>query len=156
MIDGEYVCIECAKENVENVIEEFCGSFAKAIPEDFDLSEHGWKKLDREFENGLHYGQNDSPEVIAHDLIDRGVERFIFQIDGASQFSLSFAIWIPEDCELNPEDVESEGVNNAEMLSKALKSVPPNVDGYVNVHKLQSDGSVVTELVTPDRFINGI
>jgi len=88
-----------------------------------DLGEHGYVKIDKEYENGFYPGQSDDPKVIAESLRKQGIRRFVFDIDGVGQFDCAFSLWIHKsECpKLGSTEIESKGVDIAAAMQAALK-----------------------------------
>jgi hypothetical protein len=61
---------------------------------DIDPADHGYVKLQGDFENGFHPGQNDDPKKIYSELRANGETRpLIFVLDGVGQFDMEFSVW---------------------------------------------------------------
>lgn len=129
--DGDLYCEDCLKNNaVNDYLEDIEGDCNKAITLDVDPSEYGYIRVNMDFENGFHYGQNDDPKNIGKVLKSHGITRFVFLVDDVGQFDIGFSVWIHES-ELedrNIEEIESmlrseveEGPNIAENTKKALQ-----------------------------------
>ena len=96
--DGEILCECCIGEDPESILADLRGNPDKALTLDsIDLAEHGYVKAWGEFESGFHHGQDDSPRAIAKALEKRGVEDYIFSLDGKGQFDVSFSVWVKDD-----------------------------------------------------------
>lgn len=105
-----YYCEACVIDDPEDYLESLEGNPRKANTLDLDLEKQGYRKVDIDFENGLHGGQDDNSEKIAESLRKLGVERFIFEIDGVGQFEISFSVWVHE--------TESDKCDPDEIISK--------------------------------------
>jgi len=158
-----YICGDCVMEDPEDYLEWLSEPTsegpARALTFDgINLSEHGWKRLNKDFENGLYGGQRDNPQVIRASLAEKGLDRCIFVIDATGQFDLRFSTWIPQDAEI--EDVKSAGSDPAEGMRRALQNHDfdsiPAPDGGVVVNKIDcASGTVATKVVSPEDFIAG-
>lgn len=80
-------------------------------------ADHGWTKVDVDFENGLHPGQNDDPRAIMKTLQDIGLD--VLFTGERGQFDTRFAPWVrwdeamgngtaPESCSLCDENGTNE------------------------------------------------
>jgi hypothetical protein len=98
---GEIICNKCIDpteylESLENK------TYSCNTLRNIDPSEYGYVKLQGDFENGLHAGQNDDPEEIYQDLRVRGETRpLIFVLDGVGQFDMKFSVWVKLKDEAN-------------------------------------------------------
>jgi hypothetical protein len=158
------VCKECVeKHELDNYIEWLEGSPRHADTFGIDFAAHGYFKAQDDFENGFHRGQDADPEVIAESLRAKGIERFLFAIDGKGQFDINFSLWIHNDFkalwvgELDAD--ETDGPSNSEALDRALRSVPV-VDcppGHVVISNIDvSAGTVETKVVPHIEFVAGL
>jgi hypothetical protein len=65
----------------------------KALNDHISPADYGYRKLEGDFENGFHPGQNDNPTEIYKRLHAQGKKRLLFSIDSVGQFDMSFSIW---------------------------------------------------------------
>lgn len=106
----ELVCHNCIKEDPIPFLEEMEGDSRKAVTFNINLEDHGYVKVNgNSYENGW-YGTEDDPKEIARDLRSKGIERFIFTIDGKGQFNLTFSVWVHESEAGKLEDEEEDDV----------------------------------------------
>lgn len=110
--DGDIVCFKCIDpaEHLERL--EGQSSRCNTI-ETIDPTQHGYVKIEHSFENGLHPGQAAEPATIAKTLRRVGVRRFLFNLDEARQFDLSFSVYVHESV-LGHERVGDDSLNQAE------------------------------------------
>lgn len=157
------VCHECIKEDPSDYLEKLEGTTTCMTLDGIDLEEAGYVKLESDLECGFHGGQDADPNVIAKSLLSLGVTRFIFTLDEASQFYVSFGIWIAKE-ELETldrdkwEQAAKNGVSVSDGLRRALQSVTttPPQDGGVMVTKLDvKAGTSETHEVSREEFIAG-
>ena len=165
-LDGDILCHECAQKCADEIVEDFVGSDTRCLTKDLgiDLSEHGFDRLDQDFENGLYGGQDNHPKQIAAALRKRGVDRFIFTLDSVGQFDMDFSVWIDRaqmekiPCGI-PEGETKCALDPAEGLKRALQSASlqhPDGDG-ITVTKIDvSTGTATTRKVSNEKFIKGI
>lgn len=106
MGDCEIICHECIAEDPEMYLEEFEGKGETAWTLDIDPADHGYTLLEGGFENGMHPGQNDSPEEIADRLRARGITRFLFRLDSVGQFDARFSVYVK--AQDNDDDAEGD------------------------------------------------
>lgn len=89
-----------------------------------DPSDHGFERLDVDFESGFHPGQDSDPSVIAEELESRGVERFLFEIESVGQFDASFCVWVDSE-EIDKargfERRDGDGFSPAQAAQAALR-----------------------------------
>ena len=89
--DCEMLCIDCL--DVEEYLESLEDNPRQALNDHISPADYGYIKLEGEFENGLHPGQNDNPKNIYERLHAAGHKRLLFNIDEVSQFYITFSIW---------------------------------------------------------------
>lgn len=90
-LDGELLCKECVP--MEEYLETLEDRPTHAVNDHIDPADYGYVKLEGDFENGFHPGQNDNPREIYKRLHAAGHKRLIFNIDSVGQFDLQFSIW---------------------------------------------------------------
>lgn len=122
-------CIDCLDipeylESLENLSNRACNLIG------VNPTEHGYTRLDVEFESGMNWGQDASPKLILELLQECGAKRVLFDIDSVGQFGLSFGVYVPDtDIEnlvvynLALETGKTDGPSNAARLSNALKGL---------------------------------
>jgi hypothetical protein len=130
-----------------------------------DPAEHGYVKLEGDFENGYHPGQDADPKVIGKSLRKMGIKRYLFVLDGTGQFDLSFSVWVhkdewSEEREHQWRTAKKDGPSPSEAMKKALQSVPPvevkKEGNTITVHKINAEtGEVTTKEITPRDFVEG-
>jgi hypothetical protein len=162
--DGECICRDCVKsKELDNYIEWLEESPRRADTFGINFEEHGYFKAQDDFENGFHRGQDADPEVIAESLRAKGIERFLFAIDGKGQFDINFSLWIHNDFkaqwsgELGRD--ETDGPSNSEALDRALRNVPVVAcpPGHVVVTNIDvPSGKVETKVVSRVQFEAGL
>lgn len=65
------------------------------LPSFIDLSETDYERVECDYENGFHVGQNDDPKTLAkHFLGLLDVESIVFKIDSTGQFDINFSVWV--------------------------------------------------------------
>lgn len=160
----EIICCNCVKEEPAQYLELFEGSHKKAWtiegvnPEDF-----GYQKVTKDFETGWYGGQNDDPKAIAESLKKMGIERFLFDITAVGQFDTHFRVLIHESelpkfsAQAFSED-ETTGPDPAVVIQSALQNMPvvSNPGPGVVYHKINSDGTVDTKIISPEEFVKGV
>lgn len=143
--DGDCICSECVLKDPSEYLESLEGQTDKALTFSLDLSEHGYRKLDESYENGLYGGQADEPGKIGAALEAQGITRYIFEIDSVGQFDLRFSVWVHEDESLDQDQFDSAektGVDPAREMEKALR-------GASSAYKVE------TREVSADEFVSG-
>lgn len=161
--DGDILCESCVEDDPEDMLADLRGNADKALTLDnIDLSEHGYARVERTFENGWHGGQDDSPRAIAKWLREHGIEDFVFEIDSVGQFDMRFSVWVREEDAEKAEDAQGKAaVDPARALDAALRSIPAvgSTGGGIQYTKVSvgDDGATVTtRTVSPEQFIAGI
>jgi hypothetical protein len=96
-LNGELTCIECT--DIEAYLETLENNPRRAVNDHINPADYGYIKLEGDFENGWHPGQNDDPKEIFKRLQAAGHKRLLFNIDSVSQFYITFEVY---------EKIESE------------------------------------------------
>jgi hypothetical protein len=163
--DGEIICKECIdpKDHLANLE----GKDNSCDTLEIDPSDHGYTRVDHDFENGLHEGMADDPKNIAKALRSQGIERFLFVLDEASQFFIRFSVWIHDE-QFGKFDFEKfekakltcDGPTPVEAMKTALESASVQMnklpDGQgVKVAECKPDGTAEVRVITPQEFIEG-
>ena len=93
---GEYVCVECiVEDHVEEYLEGLEGQDGKAVTiSEIDPTEHGYRVIIGECENGWYGGQDDDPKDIGKALRKLGITRYLFKIDSTGQFDIHFSVYV--------------------------------------------------------------
>jgi len=104
--DYEYVCIDCVREFMEDIIDYYKNDYKKAIPTALieDIKSQGFiclgdidNNVYRVFETGWHEGQNDDPKAVIEELKNQGVldvYDYIFALTDIGQFDVHFALFL--------------------------------------------------------------
>lgn len=147
-IEGDILCHLCVKEDPSAYLESLEGDARRGDTMDLPLEDHGYHKVNTEsYQHGWHPGQNDSPEVVAKSLTERGISRFLFRIDDVEQFTLHFSVYVHEDelALLAHAPVKSElPYDPGTEIGKALRGEPtPHYE--MKITKL-----------TPEEFVSGV
>lgn len=134
--------------------------------DNIDPAEHGYVLVKGEYENGFHQGQDADPKLIGKVLRQAGITRYLFQLTEASQFYITFVVYVHES-----EDVETaqralaanntDGPSNAENLRRSLQDAAAKMaklpDGPgVKYAQCKDDGTADVRLVSPEEFGRGI
>ena len=88
--DGTY-CKDCI--DMEAYLESLEGNPRRALNDHINPADYGYVKLEENFENGWHPGQNDNPCDIYERLMEQGRKRLLFNVDEVSQFYIVFSVW---------------------------------------------------------------
>lgn len=158
-------CVECVKATPQGYLEYLEGHESRCDTMDIDLGQHGYAKLEGDYQNGWHGGQDADPKVIAKSLRELGIKRFIFKLDQASQFYIEFSVYVHKD-ELATLDLDKwehakkSGPDPVEGLKKALREATIQHaqvlgEGGAVVTKCYTDGTAETRRVSPQEFIDG-
>ena len=89
--DCELLCRECV--DMEEYLENLEDDPNKALNDHVDPADYGYEKLEGDFENGFHPGQNADPKTIFAAWQEKGYTRLLFCIDDVGQFDIGFSIW---------------------------------------------------------------
>lgn len=160
--DGCIICAKCLASDPEPLLEDLRGNEDKALTLDnIDLSEHGYARVERRFENGWYGGQDDSPKAIAKWLREREIEDFIFEIDSVGQFDMRFSVWVREEDAEKAEGANGKAtVDPARAMEAALRSIPAGRTGdgiqYTQVSIGDEGATVTTRTLTAEEFVAGI
>lgn len=90
-MDGELTCIECT--DIEAYLETLEDNPRRAVNDHINPADYGYVKLEGDFENGWHPGQNDDPREIFKRLRAAGHKRLLFNVDSVSQFYITFEVY---------------------------------------------------------------
>lgn len=91
--DGFIRCATCTIKDSESYIEYLVDN-PRCVNTIVNLEELGFVRLDGQYENGLHVGQNDDPVSILEKLLSENRDReFIFNLVDCSPFTVSFDIF---------------------------------------------------------------
>jgi len=163
----EPVCHECMsadegmqRDYVEQELEDNCD---KADTLGLDLEGLDYTRLDEDFQSGLYGGQCADPHKIGAALRERGIERFVFQVDSVGQFDSRFSCWIHNDDMpeggLELDSTETDGPDPAQRMKAALQDASAKMSGLsgegVKVATCNADGTADVRLVSKDDFIAG-
>ena len=158
--DCEIICLNCIdpEEHLESLEDE--DNKANTLSH-IDPAEYGYVLLDEKFEHGLHSGQNADPKVIASGLREKGIRRFLFNLDGVGQFDIDFSVYVHESEYKDDllDDVETDGVDIAANTEKALKAASgvSSEDGKIAYTTIDTQtGTATTRQLTPEEFVNGV
>jgi hypothetical protein len=156
--DGDVLCEDCVSDDAEFLIEDLCGNENKALTlESVNLADHGFVRVERDYEHGWHAGQDDSPKAIAANLRERGVEDFIFVLDSTGQFDAQFSVWVREEDADKAAGVEGKcEVAPNVALANALRSIPAPTGQGIHYTTVHADGSTTTRTLTNEEFIEGV
>lgn len=169
MGDGEFLCLECAAKNPEDVLLSYEDEDGKALSRDLgiDPAAHGYWLAQDEFESGWYGGQDADPKTIAKTLRSKDISRFLFRIDSVGQFDLSFSLFLHESEKGKWESALEGQLSHDECRAKedpkvALErglrtaAITPDPPGEgVIVTKIKADGTAETKRVSPEDFIAG-
>ena len=167
LVDGcEIVCHECMEDDDakrEYIEQELEGEPTKADTLGWDLEDLGYVQMDENFQTGLYGGQCADPHKIAAALRERGISRFVFQIDSTGQFDLRFSCWIHED--ETPEGgvtlaySEANGSDPVVAMKAAMQDASAKMSALsgdgVKVATCNPDGTADVRMVSNEDFIAG-
>ena len=91
--DGDMLCRDCIREHAaEEYIEEHINRNKLLNTWIVNPEDHDWTKLDLDYENGLHPGQNDDPRKIIQVLKAEGID--VLFTGSVGQFDVNFSPWV--------------------------------------------------------------
>jgi len=161
-VSGDALCMNCV--DPAEYLESLEGEFTKANTiQDIDPSKYDYIRLDQDFEHGMHYGQDASPELIAKALKRRGIQRYLFNIDSRGQFDVDFSAWVHKDEAhlITPlKSAEFNGPSVAGAMERGLREASLKMgelkgDG-IKYAQIQPDGTAKVRLVDHEEFVRGI
>lgn len=164
---GDVICGDCICENVEDqrdaYLEWIEGNHRRALTFDLNLEELGYLHLNKRFEHGFHPGQDADPEKVADEIVRCGGKRFIFEMDSAGQFDITFSVWLHKDeahiidkLDLGDRTVNGPSVSQAmqrglQQASVKMASLPDNQGvKYAQIH---GDGTAGVTLIPEPEFV---
>ncbi len=163
LTDEGYVCDQCASNYSDYVLEEY-KNVQKSIPEQFSTSELGLVKINEDsYQNGLHYGMDDTPEPIIKNLNNADIDVW-FKVY-PSQFNIDFDVYVKEADEEKAIEILSgtntyQGFSSAGNCEKALKEATAKMSELsgegIKYAQINSDGTADVRLVSNEDFVKGI
>ena len=142
--EGQLTCGHCVNADPDDYLASIEGKVDRCVTIfDFDPTEHGYKRLEGDFERGLHSGQDADPRVIAESLRSMNIERFIFVLDVCGQFSTNFGVCIREEDykRIDPKQWANAAHNGPSVSGAAMSALR---DAGTQMDKLDdSDGPKV-------------
>jgi hypothetical protein len=144
--DGELVCHECIEADPSDYLDYLRGNHRHLMTIPIDLTQHGYVKLQGEFQHGMHHGMDADPLKIAKRLRANGVSNFIFTEEDTSQFYMQFGVWAPAEeakqfKEMTDEEVNGPSVSDA--LERNLRA------SSLEMEKLEGPGVRIAH-ITPE------
>ena len=108
----DITCMDCIQKDPEGYLSELedNDSVANTINK-IDPADHGYIQVNEDsYKTGWYPGQHDSPKEIAKELRNKGISRFLFNIDSVGQFDMHWNLFVHKDEEhlLNASEDESE------------------------------------------------
>lgn len=93
---GGRICHDCFEKNPKEYIELYKENTNVAFPSwaITTLEKFGYHLVDEDYETGFHYGQNDDPEVVLQDLMEKKIYDFVFVIRNTGQFDVTWSVMI--------------------------------------------------------------
>jgi hypothetical protein len=151
-------CEGCTVDAPDALLDDLRGNPNKALTlNGIDLHDHGYVRVEREFEHGWHPGQDDSPKAIAAALEARGIEDFIFSLDDVGQFDARFSVWVKREDAPAAANVEGKCAEPPNVtLQRALQNIPASTGQGIQYNRVTADGEVTTTYLTPEQFIEGV
>lgn len=155
--DDGIECHECVKDDPASYLEYLDGQDNQCMTIDVDLEEHGYHRIDEDYQNGLYGGQASDPKIIAKALREQGIEHFIFTLDSVGQFDMSFSVWVHEDEDLDSkkfDNAEKDGIDPAHELREAFSKISSPSGEGIQATKIRGS-EVETKTITPQEFVEG-
>ena len=165
---GDFVsCGNCILEDPSEYFFWISGHSDRAVTiHGLNPAEHGYVQVNSQsFENGLHGGQNASPDAISNCLKKANIEDFLFSVDSTGQFDLKFSVFVPDEdheaalfalskgkttCDVDPKVALEQGLKAA---SKAMAEAHEKGVKVADVDL--STGTATVNTLTPEEFIRG-
>lgn len=160
-----YACDDCVATGDYNdyVLEEYKNE-QKSIPDQFSMEDLGLVKINAEsYQNGLHYGMDDSPKPILEKLNAESIDVW-FKVY-PSQFNVDFDVYVKsEDHDKAKAILENtnayQGFSSAGNCERGLREASLQMDNIqgegIKYAKINSDGTADVRLVSNEEFIKGI
>ena len=159
-------CGDCIKENPSDYIEDIEDKHRKANTIwGLDLTEHGYARVDVEFEHGLYGGQDACPEVILKTLNGAGVCGVVFNVDATGQFDCAFSAYVRKEDLKEAQEALAGGdtkcdIDPATAMDMALRDASAKMaqlegDG-IKYAQCKEDGTADVRLVSPQEWVEGI
>jgi hypothetical protein len=165
---GDFVsCGNCILEDPSEYFDWLRGHSDRAVTiHGLDPTDHGYARVNSQsFENGLHGGQDASPDAIASCLRKAGIEDFLFSVDSTGQFDLRFSVFVDRVTHDGAVHALSEGKTTCDVdpkvaleqgLKAASKAMAEAHDKGVKVADVDiGTGSATVKTMTPEEFIRG-
>ena len=83
-------------ERTEEYLESLENDPRTALNDHINPADHGYVRVEGDFESGFHPGQTDDPRKI-FDRLQGQYPRLLFVIDDVGQFDTRFSIWTKEE-----------------------------------------------------------
>ena len=159
-LDDTLLCSSCAAP--EEVLQDLEGCANRALTLDIDPTEYGYVRHGRDYEHGLHHGQDDDPEKIGASLLGMGITRYLFRLDGTGQFDMRFSVYVHEsqaDLLCRPAEGKCD-ISPATAMERALREGSAAADKLegegIRYVTCKPDGTADVRLVDREEFVNGI
>ena len=160
-------CGNCILDDPSDYFEWLSGHSDRAVTiHGLNPADHGYIQVNSQsFENGLHGGQDASPNAIANCLEKAGIEDFLFSVDSTGQFDLRFSVFVAEGnlaralralaagdtrCEVDPRLALEQGLKAA---SKAMAEA--HGEGVKVADVDLGTGTATAKTLTPEEFVMG-
>ena len=96
ILDGYCLCGDCVDpvEYLESIENDPKKALTSILLDKHDPEKYGYKLFKDDFENGLHPGQNDSPDdILKQAILEHPKGKFIFAMTSQGQFDIYFSIY---------------------------------------------------------------
>lgn len=134
-VEDDRICHECLTKNKANIVHYLSyleNKHTKAITIGIEPSDYGYKKVDQEFENGWYGGQCDDPELVANDLREQNITRFVFKIDSMNPYEVKFFVYIHKSEWRRFKNVNfKKGADPVDALKVRLQSAQLDLRGVL-------------------------
>jgi hypothetical protein len=124
--DGEILCCVCISNDPEKHLEDLEGDPNRCNTiESINPADHGYVCAQERLESGWHSGQTADPKKIAKELQEKGITRFLFNLDENSQFYSTWSVFIAkEEMPIFNGEQEEDSSSCPHCGSKDLQDTP--------------------------------
>ncbi len=156
------VCCEECLDPVEHLESLEGNSHRTNNVASIDPEEHEYFLFEGGMEHGFHPGQDANPQVIAKAMRERGITRFLFNVDDIGQFDMRFSVYVHEDerelvegqLKLSRTEIDGPSVSGAldRGLREASVASAALVGEGVKYVSIEGDKVVEARVIPPEEF----
>jgi len=86
------LCLDCLRRDPSDYLASLEDNPDTALTVEIDPAQHGYVKIESDFESGFHPGMTDNPRAI-YERLSAQFSRILFKIDTREQFTTKFSVW---------------------------------------------------------------